>query len=292
MSPLPEVADILLFFRSDPPSAHTPSPEPGHSPSLPMFSLSEAADMPLFSSPILHMLALKPLHSPPSTPPLFSPLSRHDASPSMHTPIPTSAGYSSPVLIPGPDMTISQQSSEKTSKVYHLHLNGRPCDENGNFLSPDTLPPPRHPDTLPNDWYPYRDCVEYETAQFLYVKNEMVVGQIDTLCKLWAASMVPNGDVPWQSFEMEYDGPLPKGEDADVPPWMKQKNTTWWHDPHEVMLNMLKNPDFDGEVNLGPYCHAHASPWLPVNPPTPLGPIRSALTNYRPFPTMTATPIL
>ncbi|KAI6012867.1 hypothetical protein BKA83DRAFT_4130679 [Pisolithus microcarpus] len=38
-------------------------------------------------------------------------------------------------------------------------------------------------------------------------------------------------------------------------------------------------------------CHAHAPSWFPANPPTPLGPFRSAPTCYRPFPTMTATPI-
>ncbi|OAX31230.1 hypothetical protein K503DRAFT_656662, partial [Rhizopogon vinicolor AM-OR11-026] len=49
----------------------------------------------------------------------------------------------------------------------HSFFQGRPCDENGTFLPPGTLPSPpvAHPT---NDWTPFWDHIEFEKAEFLY----------------------------------------------------------------------------------------------------------------------------
>lgn len=60
---------------------------------------------------------------------------------------------------------------------------------------------------------------------------------------------VPLGNVPWQSFTLQYEGERPSGK---PPSWMSKKNRVWFRDPREVVRNMLSNPDFDGEFDYGP----------------------------------------
>ena len=111
-------------------------------------------------------------------------------------------------------------------------FSGRPCDENGNDLPPNTPPPPRRTGSNANDWMPYRNRGEFETAQFLFCKAKMSARNIDTLLDLWAATLfkhdtppfanhgdlfdmidsTPLGDVPWQTFSINYDA----GEEV---PW-------------------------------------------------------------------------
>ena len=148
---------------------------------------------------------------------------------------------------------------------------GRPCDEEGNFLPPNAPPPPRRPQTDPEDWTPYESQLQFETAEFLFTRNQMSAGHIDTLLNLWAASLLkhgdeppfsnhtelydtidstPLGDVPWEAFNLKYDGTLPETE---VPAWMTSEYDVWFRDPHSVLCNVLSNPDFDGEFDYAPY---------------------------------------
>ncbi|EGN95790.1 hypothetical protein SERLA73DRAFT_76849 [Serpula lacrymans var. lacrymans S7.3] len=156
---------------------------------------------------------------------------------------------------------------------YHPFLDGRPCDENGNFLPPGAKPVlPETPST--NDWSPYRDRVEFETAELLYKKVQMSGGDINALVDLWRASFIKNGladedvpfankddlyrvidstsgsDVPWESFSLSYNGELPE---EDPPEWMKQEFDVWFRSPHAIIQNMLSNRDFCGETNFMPY---------------------------------------
>ncbi|KAI0349284.1 hypothetical protein OH77DRAFT_1584128, partial [Trametes cingulata] len=145
-----------------------------------------------------------------------------------------------------------------------------PCDVRGNALPPGS-PPPSRSKQSPNDWSPFQDRVEFETAEFLYQRVQMSQPKIDTLMDLWAASLIqyggtppfashrdmanvidsiPHGDVPWQSFTITYNGPLPQ---ASVPPWMTQEYEIHFRDPRLVTIWMLRNPDFDGEFNVSPY---------------------------------------
>jgi hypothetical protein len=89
-------------------------------------------------------------------------------------------------------------------------------------LDPNT-PPPHHPTAGPNDWTPYKTRLDFETAEFLFIRNQMSGGDIDILLNLWAALLVkhddnpsfashnnlyetidatPLGDVLWESFNV------------------------------------------------------------------------------------------
>jgi len=150
-------------------------------------------------------------------------------------------------------------------------LIGRPCDKDGNFLPPNTPPSLRRPHTDPEDWTPYESRLQFETAEFLFTRNQMSAGHIDTLLSLWATSLLkhgdeppfsnhaelyntidstPLGDVPWEVFNLKYDGALPENE---VPSWMTSKYDVWFRDPRSVLRNVLSNPDFDGEFDYAPY---------------------------------------
>jgi len=138
-------------------------------------------------------------------------------------------------------------------------------------LPPNTPPPPRRPHTDPEDWTPYKSRLQFETAEFLFTRDQMSAGHIDTLLNLWAASLLehsdeppfsnhtelydaidstPLGDVPWEVFNLKYDRVLPENE---VPAWMTSEYDVWFRDPHSIIRNLLSNPDFDGEFNYTPY---------------------------------------
>ncbi|KAG1865640.1 hypothetical protein C8R48DRAFT_772635 [Suillus tomentosus] len=153
---------------------------------------------------------------------------------------------------------------------YHKGLDGRPCDENGMFLSPGTLPPPLV-ERPADDWTPFRNRIEFEAAEFLFCKDQMSASHIDTLLDLWAATLakhddhppfanhrdlyqtidsIPLGDVPWQNFAVKFCGDKP---DVDIPPWMNGSYDVWFRDPREVVRNMLANPMYADEMDYQPY---------------------------------------
>ncbi|KAG2752779.1 hypothetical protein P692DRAFT_20871094 [Suillus brevipes Sb2] len=119
---------------------------------------------------------------------------------------------------------------------YHTLLDGQPCDKHGHFLPDGTPPPPPEPKS-PNDWTPFRNRAEFETAEFFYIKNQMPAGQIDHLLDLWATTLLKSGGSPpfadhkdlyviidsialgnmkWEGFLCTYTGEKPDG----YPPWM------------------------------------------------------------------------
>ncbi|KAJ6467182.1 hypothetical protein C8R47DRAFT_990496 [Mycena vitilis] len=157
---------------------------------------------------------------------------------------------------------------------YHPFLNGRPCDENGNFL-PEGAPPPPRTTAAPDDWAPYEDSVQFNIADFLFRKVQMSAKNIDYLLEQWALSLAKHedlgpfqnyqhlyetidatkvGDAPWQCLKTE---PLAVGEDA--PAWARQSYEVWYRDPNVVVANMLDNPDFDGAFDTTPYVHVDAN---------------------------------
>ncbi|KAG2126953.1 hypothetical protein DEU56DRAFT_872848 [Suillus clintonianus] len=159
---------------------------------------------------------------------------------------------------------------DRLYRNYHPKLNARPCDATGQFLEDGASPTPP-PSKSPDDWTPYRDRVEFETAEFLYTRNQMSAGDINVLLDLWAATLLkhndkppfadcrdlhktidstPVGDVKWQSFRVQYTGEKPE---HNVPPWMGQCHDVWYRDPHEVVRNMLANPDYATEMDYQPY---------------------------------------
>lgn len=148
---------------------------------------------------------------------------------------------------------------------------GRPCNAEGTEYLPENHPPT--PRQRPNntDWTPFRSRLEFEVAEFLYKKDQMSQGHVTHLMDLWAASLVPygalppftncddmlatidsisHGDAPWHCFEVSYDGPLPEG---NVPSWMTEKYVVWTRNIRTILHIMLRNEDFDGEIDYTPY---------------------------------------
>ncbi|KAG1848763.1 hypothetical protein DFJ58DRAFT_717042 [Suillus subalutaceus] len=160
-----------------------------------------------------------------------------------------------------------------TYRDYHIQLDGHICDKVGNFIHPDAPPPP-YTSRAPNDWTPYRNQLEFETAEFLYTKVQMSGGDIDKLMHLWGGTLAkhddappfadrhdlystidntPVRDVPWKSFSMKYNANNHDTRNAESAPWMEKTYTTWFHDPHTIIQNMLANPDFKDEMDYVPY---------------------------------------
>ncbi|KAH7930534.1 hypothetical protein BV22DRAFT_1191146 [Leucogyrophana mollusca] len=99
----------------------------------------------------------------------------------------------------------------------------------------------------------------------------MSEGHMNVLFDLWAATLAKHdegppfadhkdlyniidstrvGNVNWQGFTVQYQGERP---DEDVPPWMNGEYDVWFRDPHEVVRNMLANPDYATEIDYTPY---------------------------------------
>ena len=153
---------------------------------------------------------------------------------------------------------------------------GQVCNEHGRPLPHGTPPTPRESDKANDDWTPYRDQVQFEVADFLYRQNQMSAGDINFVTGLWAASLAPHndsppfknakdmydtidatplGNVPWQSFTMNYKGSQPEtlGPDGEVPPWTTADYDIWFCDPRLLVHKMIGNPEFKHEFEYTPY---------------------------------------
>lgn len=75
------------------------------------------------------------------------------------------------------------------------HNIGRPCDEEGKFLPPGTLPSEAPPKSKDN-WDPFHSRLEFELADFLYSRSQMAAAQIDSILDIWAASLLRSGANP------------------------------------------------------------------------------------------------
>ncbi|KAG1776217.1 hypothetical protein EV702DRAFT_1230368 [Suillus placidus] len=185
----------------------------------------------------------------------IDPIQSDGAGEEDHSEIPCSAQSPTPAEFFG--------AGDRLYRNYHPSLTGRPCDPEGNFLPPGALPlPPSAKST--DDWTPYRDRLEFELADYTFTKNQTPAAQINHLLELWAASLIRAGtdssqvlftdhrdcDVKWQSFSVKYAGDIP---DEGPTPWMTESYDVWFCDPHQVVQNMLANPDYAAEVDLRPY---------------------------------------
>jgi hypothetical protein len=110
---------------------------------------------------------------------------------------------------------------------------------------------------------------EFEFAEFLFVDEEMSAGKIDKLLNILAAlypdqppvsdhkelyaiiDSITEGDVPWNSFSVSYDGPRPDTNNV-APIWMDEKYEVWFRDPLTVMENQIGNPDFNSHFDYAP----------------------------------------
>jgi len=107
-------------------------------------------------------------------------------------------------------------------------------------------------------------------AEFLFKRNQMPAGQIDTLLDLWAAKVLKHGgiapfashsdmyetidsakhgNIEWQCLKLKYEDVIPPG---NAPTWMVDEFEVWYRNPREVMKSMLANTDFAGEIDVAP----------------------------------------
>lgn len=125
----------------------------------------------------------------------------------------------------------------------------------------------------PDNWAPYDSRLDFETADFIYRRNQMSQGDTDFLTDLWAASLAPHGadppianhkdlhakidattigDVPWDNFTLTYNGELPAAGET-TPSWMLDDQTVWFRNPKELVRNLLSNPDFKDNFDTTPF---------------------------------------
>lgn len=77
-----------------------------------------------------------------------------------------------------------------------LNSKGQICDKDSHDIPPNTSLTSCKSNHGPEDWTPYNNHTEFETANFIYHQNQMSAGDIDTLTALWAATFVPHGTNP------------------------------------------------------------------------------------------------
>lgn len=157
---------------------------------------------------------------------------------------------------------------------------GRPCDAQGNILPINAQPEPLHT-ASDDDWTPYANRTQFETADLLYRRTEMSAGQIDALMDIWAATLLesdphnpqrkmppfqdakhlydvidstPLAGTKWSRLSIKYSGnQLP----SDRLPWMDQLFDVWYRNPLACIHDMLANPDFKDSFDHTPYRETH-----------------------------------
>lgn len=149
-------------------------------------------------------------------------------------------------------------------------ITAQPCDEEGNFLPRNT--PPAHTKTrVPGDWSPFNSRDEFELADLLFTQTEMSHSQVDKLMNIWATrtardggttpftnskelhntiDAIGEGDAPWYSFRVGYNGDRPQGR---VPSWMDDSYQVFYRNPRQVIHTLLSNHKFDGNFDYVPY---------------------------------------
>ncbi|KAJ7613474.1 hypothetical protein FB45DRAFT_1111991 [Roridomyces roridus] len=61
---------------------------------------------------------------------------------------------------------------------------------------------------------------------------------------------IQQGDIPWESFSVQYTGPLP--ENGPAPVWMTETFEVWYRSPLAIFEKQLANPDFKDEMDWAP----------------------------------------
>ncbi|KAI9431349.1 hypothetical protein H4582DRAFT_2062851 [Lactarius indigo] len=129
---------------------------------------------------------------------------------------------------------------------YHSELDGQLFDEEGIRLHGDPI--------QPDDWYPYTDRVQFETADLFFCQIQLSASQIDTILRLWdmykTIDQTPHGDIPWSSFTLKYNGEIPAD---DIPTWMTAMYQICYRDPCVVIHGMLAHPGFKDHMDYVPY---------------------------------------
>ncbi|KAF7296974.1 C2H2-type domain-containing protein [Mycena indigotica] len=163
-------------------------------------------------------------------------------------PIDNALPFPPPSLPPPPPDTPPASATEPTAHdrvriELHPVLDSMRCDANGYDLPPGAPPPPLD-EHAKNDWGSFNTRVQFKFAEFIYKRQEMAGDSIDQLAQFLAALYLPEdpffnnhhhlyamideiqqGDIPWQSFSVQYTGPCP--ETGKIPSWMTQTYEVW-----------------------------------------------------------------
>ncbi|KAH9040822.1 hypothetical protein EDB84DRAFT_1587510 [Lactarius hengduanensis] len=145
-----------------------------------------------------------------------------------------------------------------------ISLIGKPCRQDGSYPTPgEQLRPSFPPAANSTDWGAFESKEGFEMAELLYSKAHISAGHVDTLLNImeWssgntcmlAIDELTVGDVPWQSFTVNYDGELSDDVDGAQPKWMSDVHEVFYRDPHLIVRGMLTNPDYEGGMDFGPY---------------------------------------
>ena len=148
------------------------------------------------------------------------------------------------------------------------------CDADGHPLPINAKPFP-HPGRSNNNWDPYKDQLQFETADLLFRQTKSSASSVDKVLKLWDESLKPYGgsapfkdhrdlhrmidstplaDAPWQSCKFYYQGDKPI---EDVPAWMDAEYDIWFRSPRSLVQDIISNPDFATEFDYAPYQEYH-----------------------------------
>ena len=116
--------------------------------------------------------------------------------------------------------------------------------------------------------------IEFETTNLLFTQCQISTGKTDNLLEVWAASLAPHNDKPpfkdhCDLYSMIDSTPLPGGDaewktfnlhfhsneelPPDTPNWKKKKWDVWYYNPHQLIHNLLQNPDFHDKFDYTPY---------------------------------------
>lgn len=154
----------------------------------------------------------------------------------------------------------------------------RPCDIEGDFL-PEGTPPALAENRVPGDWSPFNSRDEFELADLLFTRVEMSHSHVDKLMQIWGAhtaleggttpftnskdlhdtiDSIEEGNAPWYSFRVSYDGDRPSG---NVPSWMDDSHQVFYHDPQQVVRMILSNRKFDGDFDYVPFHKYENDEW-------------------------------
>ncbi|KAG2116424.1 uncharacterized protein F5147DRAFT_743077 [Suillus discolor] len=177
-------------------------------------------------------------------------------SPSQSPPpdfLPPPPDFSPPRSSPGPMADDEDPESEFTDASERYY-------SDGVFLPPGTPPTPVPPKS-PHDWSPYRNDIEFATAEFSHrliarLNGRAAVKHNDhppfadhkDLHKVIDATQL--GNVAWQCLSVQYTGEHPE---HDAPPWMDREYEVWYRDPRIMVHNMLANPIYKGEIDYAPF---------------------------------------
>ncbi|KAJ6448828.1 hypothetical protein C8R45DRAFT_1057369 [Mycena sanguinolenta] len=172
--------------------------------------------------------------------------------------------------------TSAPEDAPRPTKIKHPTLTelntGRPCDQYGTYLAPDTPPPPNSQldGQVPGSWAPFEDRTEFDFAYYHFVELQSSAAEITKALDLWAASIlqygnsppwsnaqelydtidaIQHGDAPWKVYQIRYTGPRP----PTPPKWMDETYELCTRNSRTVLLQQLANPDFQDKIDYSPY---------------------------------------